>query len=383
MKKRLKYILPPAVLAIGVGSFQLLVATAPEVEPREPESYAPVVEVITVEPQPHNLEVVAHGVVEPARSLVLVSEVAGRLVELGTGCAEGAFFDEGARLFVVDPTDYELAAEAARAQVARAEAALQIEQAEGATAREDWAIHAEGAPTPLASREPQLAAAAGSALAARAALQIAERDVDRCVTLAPFRGRMQELLVEAGQWIAPGTPLAAVYATDRAEVALSLQLPDIELLELDFDGPSAPLAARLAADIGGERREWIGQIVRVGASLDPRSRMMGLVAVVEDPFRATASRRPMTPGLFVEATIRGKKLDAAVLLPRRALLDGDRVLVLDAENRVYSHAVVVTQRLAEVVVISEGLKAGSRVCLTPLATFVPGMTVKTSGESSQ
>ena len=94
------------------------------------------------------------------------------------------------------------------------------------------------------------------------------------------------------------------------------------------------------------------------------------------------SEFPLPPvGLFVNARLDGKTLDNVVEIPRRALLDGQRVIVVDDSEKIHFRDVRVLRSDAKTVLIGEGLEAGERLVLTRLSSPVIGMEVMV--ESSQ
>jgi hypothetical protein len=119
--------------------------------------------------------------------------------------------------------------------------------------------------------------------------------------------------------------------------------------------------------------------------------MVNVVARVEDPYgrgenaapeesddaiaAAERGRPPLAVGLFVEAEIRGRQVESAVILPRAALRDGDRVLVVNSGGRLHFRDVEVLRKEREEVVIGEGLAAGEDVVVSPLPAAVNGMEV--------
>jgi hypothetical protein len=154
-------------------------------------------------------------------------------------------------------------------------------------------------------------------------------------------------------------------------------------------GPEVRLRARFA---GGEHT-WDGRVVRTEGEIDARSRMVNVVAQVEDPYgrgeatnggddgggdpgAAQRERPPLAVGLFVEAEIRGRRVEEAVVLPRSALRDGDRVLVVDADGRMHFREVEVLRGERSQVVIGGGLAAGEDVIVSPLSAVVEGMQVR-------
>jgi len=64
-----------------------------------------------------------------------------------------------------------------------------------------------------------------------------------------------------------------------------------------------------------------------------------------------------------------------VTLPRSALRDGDRVLVVDSGGRLHFRDVEVLRKEREEVVIGDGLAAGEDVVVSPLPAAVNGMEV--------
>jgi multidrug efflux pump subunit AcrA (membrane-fusion protein) len=133
---------------------------------------------------------------------------------------------------------------------------------------------------------------------------------------------------------------------------------------------------RLHAEFAGRDRIWHGQIVRTEGEIDPRSRMINVVARVEDPY---GSEPPLAVGLFVSAEILGRREPRAYVLPRAAIREeesGFQVLLIDAEDRIRFRPVEVLRSEADRVVIGSGLSPGERVCVSPLGAVVEGMKVR-------
>ena len=146
----------------------------------------------------------------------------------------------------------------------------------------------------------------------------------------------------------------------------------------NMDGPRVILKAEFA----GEDHEWTGSIVRTEGELDPKSRMVTVVARVEDPYGRNdgKGRPPLAVGLFVQAEISGKFIPEAMVIPRSALHPDDRVLVLDNENRLHYRSIQVLRTERESVIVEGGLEAGEKVVVSPLAAAIEGMAVRVSDE---
>jgi RND family efflux transporter MFP subunit len=403
--------LPFAILGAGALGVVALVATRPRIEPAPPEVEAPLVRTVQVEPRSVQFTVRAHGTVEPRTESELVPQVSGEVVWVSPALVSGGFFEKGQPLVRIDRRDYEADLESARAGEARA----QSEYGRATKERERQQRLADR----LVASEARIDDAENAYRAAKAALREAEarldraeRDVERTQLRAPYTGRVRTERVDVGQFVARGVAIATLYAVDYAEVRLPI--PDRELAYVDLplayrpDGPEAGSEAgaetaaaedgspvRLRAEFAGREHVWTGRIVRTEGEIDPKSRMVHAVARVEDPYarEAGSERPPLAVGLFVEAEILGRSVDAAVTLPRAALRrdeagpgepsrDGHFVLVVSDESRLEFRPVEVLRSERERVVIGAGLAAGERVCVSPLRAPVDGMAVRVAGENT-
>ena len=386
MRLPFKTVLPLAVLVAGaLGAWALIQARAPG-ERQERLTPPPLVRIAFVEPADLEQVVSSQGTVQPRTQATLVTQVGGRIVETGPGFAAGGAFQRGELLVGIEPRDYELALKRARAQVSQAEVRLRREEAEAELARKEWERAGDGEPGPLVLREPQLADARATLEAARSAVAQAELELERTRVSAPFRGRVREKLADLGQVAAPGTPVAAIYATDFVEIRLPVQLGDLAFLDLPRSvGPGGRFTngprVRLTGSYAGRDLTWEGRIVRTAGEIDPGTRMLHLIAEVENPAPGAPETGPPLPvGLFVEAEIAGTVLRDVVEIPRAALRGADRLLVVDQDDRLRFRTVSVVRRTRDNVVIDHGLEPGERICLSPLEAVTDGMRVRTVDE---
>jgi RND family efflux transporter MFP subunit len=384
MKKSLKFILPFVVLIVAAIGAAALIKMRPRPQTRVPEIRPPLVRVQPVRGEDLRMTVHSQGTVVPRTESALVPEISGRVVTVSPSLVAGGFFETGDVLLTIDPRDYELAVIRARADVARAEKQLRQEEAESEVARREWGELGRGEASPLTLRLPQMEEARAALASAGAALERAELDLERTGVRAPFAGRVRDKTVDVGQFVVRGNPVATLYAVDYAEVRLPI--PDDQLrfvdLPLDYRGEAATgrgPKVTLRAAFGGRQHEWQGRIVRTEGEIDPRSRVVYAVARVEDPYARgdDPDRPPLAVGLFVEADIAGRLYENVVALPRTALRDNGRVLVVDPDERLRFRQVEVLRAERDRVVILSGLESGERVCVTALDAVVDGMRVRT------
>ena len=215
---------------------------------------------------------------------------------------------------------------------------------------------------------------------ANATLKRAQRDLARTQVLAPYDGRVRSEQVDVGQFVNRGESVAKVYAVDFAEVRLPI--PDEELAYLDLPLTQSggelenPVTVTLRARFAGKQNEWQGEIVRTEGELDPRTRMVHVVARVAAPYAPHDGRPPLAVGLFVEAEILGSQVEDVVVLPRSALRGASRVLVVDADDRLRFRDVEVLRVVRDQVFVRSGLARGERVCVSALEIALEGMRVR-------
>ena len=150
------------------------------------------------------------------------------------------------------------------------------------------------------------------------------------------------------------------------------------------EGPEVVLRARFA----GRDLEWRGRVVRTEGEIDPRSRMLHMVARVEDPYgtRATPGADPMpgtsplAVGLFVQAKIAGRVAEDVIVVPRTAIRDGGKIAVVDAQDLLHLRDAEVIRIEEQDVLIRADLEPGDRIGTSQLQWMVDGMPVQPVSE---
>lgn len=363
------------VVIIGImGSMR------PKPEKVEVVATPPAVFYEVVSPESVTLDVMAQGEVRPRTEINLTSQVGGRIVRTSSAFLDGGAFNKGDLLIKIEDADYRAALANARAQLAQAEQALKLEEAEATLAQRDYAELGQNEdPSDLALRKPQLAQARANFEAAKARVRSAEIDLDRTEIRAPFQGRVRTRSAGEGQFVSPGVQLGRIFSTDVAEIRLPLTDNDLAKLGLpisfvatdDQKGPPVELSAVVA----GQMHNWVGEVARTDGAIDATTRQISAIAVVNDPYGKGAAKEtgmPLAMGLFVEAHIRGRPFDNAYVLPRSALYGRDIIYVIAADDTLEEHKVTVVTSDRDTVTVTAGLSTGERVVTSPLRGAVAG-----------
>ena len=371
-----KFVIPSLLIVASLFGAVTLLATSPQLEPSNVEPIPAAVRVQKVNPEPIQLIVQSQGTVVPSTETELIPEVSGRVVWISPSLVDGGYFEADQPLLRLEDNDHRTALDRARSTLARAEAEFEH-------ARFEYQRLKSLEDRQLASRsqiENQLRAyrvTEATLQDARAAFSQASRDLARTEIKAPFTGLVRQESVDIGQFVSRGASVASLYAGDQAEIRLPIADRQLAFLNLPLGHrgelpPELQPKVTLTADYAGRTLTWHGRIVRTEAQIDTASRMVHVVARVSNEEQEV----PLNVGLFVNAEIEGLLVEDVVVLPRNALRNGNRVLVVDADNRLHYRDIDLLRLHRDEVLIRSGLEAGERVCISPLQTAIDGMPVR-------
>jgi RND family efflux transporter MFP subunit len=397
MARPIKIILPVFILIAASGVAWQLLANSPKAKREAIRPEAPLVQTLQVQPRDVRVPVFTQGTVKPRTSITLSTEVSGRIVATAPQFADGGFFKKDDVLLRVDPNDYQLAITKADALVAGAKQQLAQAEAEYKQKQQEYHGVDRSKITDYALRKPQYEEAAARLKAAKADLELARLQLQRCEIRAPFDGRVIEKKADIGQYVTTGSVVANIYAVDIAEVRLPLSQTQADLLDLPLilnaSQPAAPIAVKLSGQYAGQNHTWEGEIVRTEASVDERNRLLYVVAQVQDPYSMHATRDPqdspqsdpppLAMGMFVQGEIQSRVLKDIYPLPRNAVHNMDTVWLLDDNTRLKIQAVRVVHRDAQHVYVAQGLKPGDTVIISPLDVAVGGMQLRLASSESK
>ncbi|MCH2649925.1 MAG: efflux RND transporter periplasmic adaptor subunit [Candidatus Marinimicrobia bacterium] len=333
----------------------------------------PYVKTMMLLPQTVNASIASQGVISPESALTLLSELNSKVDWISPSMETGSSFSKGDTLLILDKRDYELALITAESNVLNAEVNLEREKAESDLASKEWKRVGAGAGSDLALRKPQLAQAKATLAAAQATLERAQRNLKRTVFIAPFDGRVRTKNVDPGATIFPGTALGNIYATESFEVRLPIADQDVPFTGLDFNGRQIPEDKQLDVEFSLGNSNLKGKVVRAEAEVDPMTRMLSIVARIDNT-PSVSNSNPIAVGQFVQATIYGIEIPDVVVLPRTAVRD-EGVWVVDTSMILYNRPVDVLRYENEFALIGEGIEPGDRLLTSRLSSLVNGLKV--------
>ena len=329
-------------------------------------------------------EVTVYGEVRPRVQIDVISEVSGRVTSVSPRFIEGGSISAGYALLTIEDQDYVLAVSEARARLAARRLELEQALADADVAKKQLA--GEANPSDLALKKPQIAQARAGVQAAELSLSRAESDLSRTQISLPFDARITETMVDEGQYVGAGRTVASVFSTDVAEVRLPLTDADIAALGVPIGyeaDEGAGLRVQLSTDIAGATRKWTGRLVRLDASLDPRTRSTFGTVEEANPFDVADGDMPMAPGLFVAADIEGRTLADVLAIPAAGLRAGGRVFIMNDDDLLEVRSVIVAHATASVAYLSSGVEEGDRIIVSPIRNPVAGMALSAIEETAE
>lgn len=377
---------------IGAGAFAIwtIFQTEPVAE-REGAVHqtAMLVEVAAAESGTFRPRVQALGTVEPARTVSVAAQVAGRVEEVSDAMVPGGRVSAEDVLVALDRDDFRIALATAESALVEAESALQLEEGRASVARFDLEVAGpEVAETDraLVLREPQRASAEARVEAARAAVRRAELDLSRARVRAPFDALVRTRDIEVGGLVSVGESLATLVATDAYWVIAMVSedmLPWLEFADATDGDPAGGGAVTIRGRGWPEGATYTGRLLRPIGALDTTTRMARVVVEVPAPLDAVGPEGealpPLLLGAFVEVELEAVPLADVVRVPRGWIRAGDTVWVMSVEDTLSIRSVEVAFEDEEFAYLRSGVAAGERVVTTPLATVREGVALRIDG----
>ena len=372
-------IMPLVILAAGIGAYLVFSSMKKPPEEKAKVDNTPIVSVQAISVATMTMHVDSYGIVEPKYETELVAQVAGQIVELSDMFVRGGFVKTGQLLARIDPSDYQAALIEAQSNMASAQAALEIEVAQGQVAGQEWEKITHTSPTELSLRKPQLAQELARVKSAQASILRAERNLERTKIVAPYDAMIDSRNIGLGSFVGVGSNIGKLLSTALA--VIRLPIADNELQFLIDEGDNAQV--KLQGMYAGKKTQWLAHIARSEGVIDNKSRMSYLVAEINDPYNLNVEneRTPLRFGSYITANIVGIELAKASMV-KRYLVENGRVAILDKKSKLHYADVDIVRQDGKNVIVGNGLLDGDQLITSALDYPVDGMKLSVNGDKS-
>ncbi|MGD2215240.1 MAG: efflux RND transporter periplasmic adaptor subunit [Gemmatimonadales bacterium] len=202
--------------------------------------------------------------------------------------------------------------------------------------------------------------------------QLRER-LQRTTLSAPVSGIFDERYVDAGEMVAPGTPVARVVEVDRVKVTGGVA-------ERFAAAVSRGDTARIRLDVL-PNQEFVGVLGYVGSVVDERNRTFPIEIVMDNPGRA------IKPHMVASVEIANRRLQDVIVVPQDAIQrteDGYQVFLAAArDGSLYAEArpVHLGPMYGNRVVVEEGLSEGDQLIVRGQQLVEAGNRVRIVNEA--
>ena len=218
MSKTKTLIISLTILLISAVITAVVFMTEPEAE-RETatKKTAMLVDVLEVRRESFTPTVVATGIVQATRDVILSPQVTGQVVRISDKFEPGSIVAKGEVLLQIDPSDYRNTLQLRRSDLELAKSNLSIEMGRQSVAQKDFELVGQEMTAEnkaLVLREPQLESAKASVAAAEAAVDQAELNLRRTTIRAPFDAHVISRNTNVGAQLAPGSEAGRVVGVE-------------------------------------------------------------------------------------------------------------------------------------------------------------------------
>jgi membrane fusion protein, multidrug efflux system len=364
---------------VGIGAVLILgaaatgcdkKASAPLERPPAPVTVA----AATTEDVPFYIDAVGRIV---AREVVSVQpQVSGRVVKIQF--ADGADVKAGEVLFSIDARPFQAQLSQAEANLAEAQAALNLAKTNFARVEnitDPRAVSRQDHDT----KKNAVDIADAQVGQNRAAVERARLDLEYCTIRAPIDGRAGHRLVDVGNIVsANNRALLVIQRLDPIYADFTVTEHDLSAVQRNMARRTLRVEVSLPDDTGEPRR---GNLTFLDNAVQEGSGTVKLRATIPN-----ADRR-FWPGRFVKVRLVLDSRPQAVLVPASApqmSATGSFVYVVKQDSTAELRQVKLGQRQGDFVVVDEGLKSGERVVVRGQLGVTPGGKVRipSSGDGS-
>jgi membrane fusion protein, multidrug efflux system len=298
-------------------------------------------------------------------SVNVMPQVAGRTTE--RHFQDGDNLRKGQLLFVIDPSPFKAQLDSAKANLAQAEAALELAKVQFARDQElvgTRAISKQDYDT----KKSTVDQSAAQVEAGKAAIETAQINLDYCYIHSPIDGRAGARLVDVGNVVqANTTSLLSIQRIDP--IYANFTITELDLPEVQKEMGRGTLKALVRLPSDPETNARPGKVEFLDNAVQNATGTVNLRATISNP------DRHFWPGQFVNVKLVLDTQKGAVLVPSQATQisqQGPFVFVIKADDTAELRPVTLGQPQGSDVVIASGVAAGERVVLAGQLLVRPG-----------
>ncbi len=374
--KLFKAAIPIAIILLSVVIAYHLATSAEQPGRVQASKSAQLVTTVTVAPDTHEIRLHGFGQVQALNEYRITAQVSGPAIYENENLHIGGMIQEGEIMLRIEPDAYQYRVAQENASLVRAEFALKEEKGRQIVAKREWELldnrlKVDGLQRDLALRNAHLIEKSAAVESAKAAVKLAQLNLERTKIKAPCDGRILRENVAVGQVINAGTEIARFICTDRYEVMINIPQMRLPVLSAIINRTEPVFAA-----IEGRP----ARIAGILPDLDPVSKMLRVRLEIDQPTELTRqSPTPLLIGSHVEAVIPSGSVKNSYMIPERALRERNLVWLVDNNQRLrILQANVINRQQDKILITLPDLEQADtvQVILSTIVYPYEGMPVK-------
>ncbi len=365
-----------AIAILGFGFFAMKQFSGMKTLPpeRPPVSSTNYVKVNTVEYREIDTEVIAYGRITSSQPLNLIAEVGGRLLPGQIQLKPGINFSRGQLLCRINDAETRLNLQSQKSEflnlIASSLPDFKIDFQEDYPA---WQAYFESIEIdkplqelpPVKSNKVKTFLATKNILRDYYSIKSAEENLRKYYIYAPYDGSIATVNLEVGTVVNPGANIASIIRTDQLELEIPVEVQNIKWIKEDTE-------VEVMSEDGAST--WKGEISRIADYVDPATQSINVYVNIE-----AGPNSGLYDGLYLRAVIPGDKLENAMEIPRRVLMNENEVFVVD--GGVLKTRKVDVQKISRDQVLirpveANGLYEGDSLVIEAPANAIENMKVK-------
>jgi len=367
----MNYRVPALTCLLLIASTPLFAQGAPGMKMPPPQVALATATIKTV---PVSFEYV--GMTEASKTVEIRARVQGFLES--REFLDGAWLKEGTRLFTIDARPFKADREIAAAQVAQAQARLDLAEQELKRVR---SVRTPGAvaATDVDQRTSEVANAAAALRLAKAELEKANLNLEYTTVTAPLTGYIGKAQKEIGSYVdAQNSLLATIQQVDPLYVSFKVSESDFLTWKRQIrDGQLVLVKDVKALNVkitlqDGTSFENVGTLDFENTNVDLQTGTVELRATFKN------EERLLKPGQFVKVQLVGWEQPNVLTIPQRAVSvspQGSSVYIVGSDKKAETKTIKTGALTGQEIIVTEGLKEGDQVVVEGLTKLRPGIEV--------
>jgi len=356
VKPRKIVILGVGLLILAGGILGKMYLTSLKENPKKKparESFTKV-PVVSVRYNDQETELSYFGRVSTYQTVALITEVQGLIKAGSVALKPGKRVSKGQLLFQIDSREAQLSLQSLKSQFMKSIADILADiQVDYPNRFETWQSYFESLdvekPLPklpaIEDLKEKTFISTRGILSTYYNILAQEERLRKYRVYAPFSGSISEVMLEPGSVANPGVKIATLTKTSQLELVLPVRSEDLKWLTL---------GTKVSVQSEDGSQEWEGKIARIGEQIDPMTQSVNVYVSLKND-----KQNAIIDGQYLQATLPGKVVQKAMVIPRQALFEKDHVYLV--ENDVLQKTKVTVHKLDPTQAIVSGMEAGAQL----------------------